>query len=171
MKNLLLAFIFGLLFFRFASPVLAEPIVAESSAITQKNTIPKDIRVKILQTFLRKQNSPLAEYAYEFILVADRYKLDWRLVPAISGVESTFGKKIPANSYNAYGWANGNYSFQSWKDSIEIVSRKLKNNYINKGAGSIAKIGKIYAPPSHTWVKKVKYFMRKIEPIPVEFTI
>ena len=52
--------------------------------------------------------------------------LDYRLVPAISGVESTFGKHIPDNSYNAYGWANGNYSLNPGKILLVVVSETLK---------------------------------------------
>ena len=98
---------------------------------------------------------------------------DWigEWVPAISGVESTFGKQIPYNSYNAYGWVNGDYSFKSWPDSIQVVSKTLKNNYIDKGAISIARISKIYAPPSKTWGSKVEYFEGKITPLPYSFDI
>ena len=102
---------------------------------------------------------------------ADKYGIDWRLVPAITGVESTFGKRIPANSFNAYGWANGDYRFSSWEESIEIVTKALREKYIDKGAASIAKIARRYAPPSTTWGAKVKFFMKKIEPLPVTLSL
>ena len=130
-----------------------------------------DYRVGKLEAYLESQKSPLADYAEEFIEYADTYDLDWRLVPAITGVESSFGKRIPANSYNAYGWANGEYRFSSWEDSIEHVSMTLKTKYIDKGAPSINKIGKRYAPPSSTWAGKVKYFMGKIDKYPVYFQL
>jgi len=130
-----------------------------------------DYRVYTLEKFLSQFNSPLTPYSSEFIEQADYYGIDYRLVPAISGVESTFGKRIPADSYNAYGWVNGNYSFKSWPDSIQVVSKTLKNNYIDKGAISIAKIAKIYAPPSTTWGVKVQYFVSKIDALPLSFDI
>jgi hypothetical protein len=130
-----------------------------------------DYRVYTLRKFLSQFNSPLTPYSSEFIREADYYGIDYRLVPAISGVESTFGKQIPTGSYNAYGWVNGNYSFKSWSDSIQIVSKTLKNNYIDKGAVSIAKIAKIYAPPSSTWGSKVAYFVSKIDTLPLSFDI
>ena len=61
-----------------------------------------DYRDYTLRKFLEKNSSPLTPYSPDFIKLADYYGLDWRLVPAISGVESTFGKHIPGNSYNAY---------------------------------------------------------------------
>lgn len=130
-----------------------------------------DYRIYTLRKFLNRFNSPLTPYSPEFIRTADYYGIDWRMVPAISGVESTFGKHIPVNSYNAYGWANGNYSFRSWPDSIQIVSKTLKENYVDKGAVSISKIAKIYAPPSTTWGRNVKYFVGKITPLPLSFDI
>lgn len=130
-----------------------------------------DYRVENLRNFLTKFNSPLIPYAKEFVDTADTYGLDYRLVPSITGVESTFGKQIPAKSFNAYGWANGNYTFKSWPDSIEIVSGTLRTKYIDKGAPTIAKIAKKYAPPSTTWATKVTYFVGKIDALPVSFDI
>lgn len=130
-----------------------------------------DFRVYVLRDYLESHNSPLSEYSEEFIEYADKNQLDYRLVPAISGVESTFGKRIPKNSYNAYGWANGEYAFKSWEDSIEHVSGTLRTKYIDKGAVSIWAISRRYAPPSRTWGFKVKYFMNKIDSLPVTFDL
>ncbi len=147
--------------------------IADSSA-TLKNTVSTkgfDFRVENLRSFLAEHNSPLTDYAEDFVEYADIYGLDYRLVPSISGVESTFGKRIPSKSYNAYGWANGNYSFKSWPDSISVVSSTLRTKYIDKGAPTIAKIAKRYAPPSTTWGSKVKYFLGKIDSLPLNFDI
>lgn len=130
-----------------------------------------DMRVTELKQYLESHNSPLAEYAEDFIKYSDQYGLDWRLVPAITGVESTFGKRIPYNSYNAYGWANGKYSFSSWEESIGHVSKTLAEKYIARGANTSSEIGRIYAPPSSTWSSKVEFFKNKIEPLPVEFAL
>lgn len=154
-----------------AASVSAEVPVVEASATLKKSRVKSDYRIEILRAYLTKHHSPLAEYADELVETADKYNIDWRLVPAISGVESTFGKRIPHNSFNAYGWANGAYKFKSWEDSIEIVTKTLREKYIDKGAPSIAKIARRYAPPSSTWAKNVKFFMNKIEPLPLAFTL
>ena len=153
------------------NPVRAQES-AEASASLRKNSLPGfDYRVEKLRSFLSNHNSPLANYAEDFVENADAYGLDYRLVPSISGVESTFGKRIPSSSYNAYGWANGNYSFKSWPDSIKIVSGTLRTKYIDKGAPTIAKIARRYAPPSNTWGGKVEYFIGKIDVLPLGFDI
>ena len=152
--------------------VSADVSVAESSAQLVGRTMAEtDYREEILRNYLEKHNSPLSAYSEVFISFADEYRLDWRLVPAITGVESTFGKRIPVDSYNAYGWANGVYSFESWEESIEVVSEALRENYIDRGAVSINDIARKYAPPSETWARNVKFFMNKIDPMPVSFSL
>lgn len=122
-----------------------------------------DPRKEILKKFLEFYRSPLSVYASYFVQISDKYEIDWKLIPAITGVESSFGKYLPSNSYNAYGWNNGKYVFKNWEESIEKVTFSLKEKYINQGLDSPYKIGPIYAPPSPTWAKKVVYFMDKIE--------
>ncbi len=147
-------------------------VVSDSGRLIEaRNDNNFDYRVFLLKNYLEKHNSPLAESSEDFIACADKYNIDWRFVPAISGVESTFGKRIPRNSFNAYGWANGNYYFKSWPDSIEIVSKTLREKYIDNGANSIDEIARIYAPPSSDWSWKVKWFMNEIDPMPLAFTL
>ena len=160
-------------FLNLAADTSADILVAEESAsLKVYNQIESiDTRVIRLEKYLNQFNSPLAKEAETFVKSSDKYQIDWRLVPAITGVESTFGKNIPNNSFNAFGWANGKYSFKTWEESIDIVSYALKEKYIDKGANTVDEIGRIYAPPSPTWSRKVKYFMEKIDSFPVEFTI
>lgn len=141
--------------------------VADDSAQMFSRISFPDQRVTRLEAYLKSHNSPLSEYAAVFVQTADKYELpDWRLVPAIAGVESTFGKAIPENSYNAYGWANGTHRFQSWEESIATVSKTLKSRYVDRGADTVEEIGRIYAPPSNTWAVKVRFFMREIGMFP-----
>lgn len=151
----------------FPQTTLASQNASRSSASLQTNLLTKgpDNRTKALRDFLEKYSSPLAPYSSAFIKVADNYRLDWRLVASISGVESTFGKHIPYNSYNGWGW--GIYGdniiyFSSWEEGIETVSKGLRENYLNKwGATNVYEIGRIYAA-SPRWPSNVTYFMEKI---------
>ncbi len=163
-----------LLFITFPAPADSAVILYDHlpiSEFVQINENPKDIRIQKLESYLSKFNSPLTEYSSYFIRYADEYQIDWRLVPAIAGVESTFGKRIPYNSYNAYGWNNGNYSFQSWEDSIEHVTKTIRIKYVDDGLNTVDKIGRRYCPPNPGWAWKVKYFMHKIDPYPIEFNL
>lgn len=124
-----------------------------------------DYRVRVLRGFLTQYNSPLAEHAQTFVESADTYNLDWRLVAAISGVESTFGKEIPYNSYNAWGWGiygENTLRFTSFGDGIETISKGLREQYIDTWkADTVYEIGSFYAA-SPTWAQRVEYFMEKM---------
>jgi hypothetical protein len=164
--------IYLVLFLFITAPRPVQAYVAENSAQIKKGEDAKtDTRKLILKSFLDKKQSPLTNYTEKIIQESDKNNLDWRLIPAITGVESSFGKRIPYNSYNAYGWANGNYSFNSWDNSIEIVSDTLNNKYVKRGARKITSIAKRYAPPSPTWASKVIYFVNQIDPSGLAFDI
>ncbi|OGH18682.1 MAG: hypothetical protein A3C22_00715 [Candidatus Levybacteria bacterium RIFCSPHIGHO2_02_FULL_37_10] len=125
-----------------------------------------DSRIKSLGEFLQKYNSPLSPFASDFVEIADKYELDWKLVAAISGVESTFGQQIPYNSFNGWGWGiygDNIIRFSSWNEGIETVSEGLRTQYIDKwGTEDVYEIGRFYAA-SPTWAQRVVYFMNLIE--------
>lgn len=162
-KKLSLVLIAFLAIFFLSQPAFAQEKIAVGSAMLEKPDLEVDKRVIKLEKFLETYDSPLAEYADKLVESADKYGLDWKLVPAITGVESTFGKQIPAGSYNAYGWANGAFYFQSWEQSIELVSKTLKEKYLERGLDTPYKMAPVYAPPSKTWAWKVIFFMNKID--------
>ena len=125
-----------------------------------------DHRVKILEGYLNEYNSPLATHARSFIESADKYDLDWKLLVSIAGLESSYGKHIPQNSHNGWGWGYNNGSvkhFENWDAAIEEISKGLRENYLfdNKESDPYI-IGPKYAA-SPTWAQRVTYFMNKIE--------
>lgn len=145
-----------------------EASVAGASAVPMAMVIAApDARVEQLEAYLTSMNSPMVDSAEHFVDEADRLDMDWKLVAAIAGVESTFGKHIPRNSYNAWGWGvftgtNDGIHFDSWNDGITQVSEGLRYKYIDKGAMTIDQMGRRYAA-SPTWSQKVKFFVNKIE--------
>lgn len=129
---------------------------------------PMDARVMQLQTYLKSHNSPLANDADVFIKKADEHRLDWRLVAAIAGAESTFGKHIPPGSYNAWGWgiptgSQSGIGFDTWAHGITTVSEGLAKNYYGRGAKTIYDVGWIYAANGISWGNSVSHFINKID--------
>lgn len=122
-----------------------------------------DPRTKILSAYFAKYNSPFQYHAEDFINAADTYGVDWKLVPAISGVESTFGKN--SYGYNAWGWGiygDQRLNFSSWKKGIFIVTEGLKKSYINDGLTNPTAMNRRYAA-SKTWGTRVNYFVNDLD--------
>ena len=129
-------------------------------------------RVEVLEKFLEKYNSPMTENAEAFIAVADKYGMDYRLLPAISCMESTCGNKIIPGTYNAWGWGiygNNVISFESFEEGIETVGKGIYEGYMQKGLDTPAKMAPIYTPPrSGHWLNGVTYFMNQMDDISAE---
>lgn len=146
--------------------VYAQNIVAQSSATLAgsfANTKPViDMRTRAIENVFKKYNSPIAAQAKTFVKYADAYGVDWKLLPSISGLESSFGVYLIAGSHNAYGWGGGHIYFDSWEDGIRTINQALRQNYIDKGASDVWSIGRIYAE-SPTWAVRVNSFMRQID--------
>ncbi|OGG16068.1 hypothetical protein A3D77_02015 [Candidatus Gottesmanbacteria bacterium RIFCSPHIGHO2_02_FULL_39_11] len=121
------------------------------------------IKIETVRKYLKKHNSELAAYSEKLVKEAEKNEIPWHLVAAISGVESTFCKRIPYESYNCWGWNNGNTYFKDYEDAITIVSTTLGKKYFGRGLDTPEKIAPVYAPPSHTWAGKVRWFMAQIE--------
>jgi len=128
--------------------------------------VKRDNRAVILQAYLQQYNSPLADHAKTLVQQADANNIDWRMVAAISGVESTWGEAIPPYSYNAWGYnvyGSNVRRFASWDDGITVVSTDLRQIYINeRGATNIYQIGATYAA-SPTWAARVQNNMDAID--------
>jgi len=168
MKHILYTIIALVIFAVSGGPVFAaQPDISDPSAGQVSDLVAADERPALLASYLTSKNSPLTAESAVFVREADRLGLNWKLVAAIAGVESTFGKRIPANSYNAWGWGvftgtNDGVHFTSWEDGITTVSEGLKTRYVDRGADTVDKIGRIYAA-SPAWSAKVKWMIGDIE--------
>ena len=121
----------------------------------------KDKRALRLAKFFRAKKSPFTPYAADFVKIADKYDLDWRLLPAISYLESQAGLLVPTGSYNPYGWNNGNFRFKSWVAATNYVAREIVARWSYLGEIDPWKIGKFYAA-SPTWSSRVSLYMAQI---------
>jgi hypothetical protein len=141
----------------------ASAVLVESNPFLDPNATETERRVEILGKYLESFNSPFAGSAETFVLTAKMHNLDWRLLPAITGTESTFGRRTAYLSNNPFGWAGGYYEFESWDESIEVVGKALREKYMDKwGAYTVEEIAPIYAPPSKVWSKNTRFFMNSI---------
>lgn len=144
----------------FAALPSAENVLGDS--ITSK-----DARVEIIKQFFAKYKSPLEPFASNVVGDADKYGLDYRLLPAIAMQESNLCQKIIVDSYNCWGF--GIYGkkvtrFESYPEAIDTVSKTLATNYIAGGLNTPEEIMKKYTPSSNgSWAYSVNYFMNLLQ--------
>ncbi len=121
--------------------------------------VPDETKVEKIRVYLESRNSPLAEYAEVFVRAADEHGIDYRIVVAISIIESGGGKKN-FKPYNAWGW--GKSGFSSWVEGINAVSAGI-GRYYSKGLNTPRLISYSYCPPSaDAWASKVQGVMNVI---------
>lgn len=119
-----------------------------------------DARLVRLQQFFEARDCPLREVAADFLSAADRYALDWRLLPSISMVESSGGKDYRNN--NVFGWDSPLQSFASVREGIHYVAAQLarSDRYKNKSID-----GKLRTyNPNPEYSGKVKAVMQALGP-------
>lgn len=128
-----------------------------------------DGRSLLVRNFLTDYGSPLASFSRNFIEVADKYQLDFRLLPAIAMQESIGGKKVIKDSNNPFGYGiYGNLviRFNTWEEAIERVGKALREDYLNQGLKTPTQIMAKYTPPSlakdGVWAKGVSSFMQQL---------
>lgn len=116
-------------------PFMAIPSVSLSSHIGSLDINPVtkvEISVNDLRTqkaekidsFFKRRSMPLEGTGMTFVLVAEKYGLDWRLLPAISIRESSGGKQACGN--NPFGWGSCKlHNFVSYEQAIESLGKNL----------------------------------------------
>ncbi len=169
MKNIILFAFLAAIIILIPQKTYAQEKASRSSANIKLFEFKKegnDYRVKVIEKYLTYYNSPMIDNADDFVYYADKYNLDWRLVLAISGVESTYGKRIPPYSYNGWGWGvygDNVIRFKSWEEGIETVSQGLRVKYMDKwGKKDINQIGSVYASSPH-WANSVNIHYNMIQ--------
>ena len=129
-----------------------------------------DARPVLISEFLETNGSPLKPYDYwgQFLTnLADKYRLDYRLLPSIAMQESNLCKKIPADTYNCLGLgihARGTWGFPSFEANFEKAAEILRKKYADQGLITPDEIQDKYTPQSNgSWEFAVNHFMDQLE--------
>ena len=134
------------------------------SGTTTAKAVEHDLRAEQLHAVLTKYNSPMVGLEDVLIETAEKYNLDWTLLAAIAGTESSFAKRMPANCINPYGWGiygDNKLCFESLQASIEGVAAGLASKY---NISSLESIARTYNSVStEGWTKHTRFFMNKIK--------
>lgn len=130
----------------------------------------EDARDQIIAKFLERYNSPMKPYDFygkKIVEIADRYEIDFRLLPAIAMQESNLCKTVnPGAPHNCLGFGihkSGTLDFDSYEDGFERAGRELKAYYIDRGLVTVEQIESKYTPSSNgSWASSVNQWMAEM---------
>jgi hypothetical protein len=102
----------------------------ENSVIATQEEVIRQEKAELVDKFFASYDAPLEGHGMKFVLEAEKNGIDYRLLPAISMIESTGGKQACKKVPNSvFGWGSCKISFKSIDESIEIVTRSLGGNH------------------------------------------
>lgn len=143
---------------------MACAILLLTSGTTPASAQMDDSRSAQMRVVLIKYNSPMIGLEDVMIKTAEKYDLDWTLMAAIAGTESSFAKRMPHQCINPYGWGiygGKKLCFESLEASIEGVASGLAKKY---NISTLESIARTYNKVStEGWIKHTRFFMHKIK--------
>lgn len=116
--------------------------------------------------YLTRKKSDLAPAAGTFISEGRKWNIDPRLIMAIAGAETTFGKHLCAKN-NAWNWFHKRTckpsEFPSYEEGIQTVTKFMRRSYVQRGYNTIPLIRARYcAEGCDNWTKLVSHFRDEI---------
>lgn len=125
-----------------------------------------DTRAARIEAYFGTWNLPLAKHSEFMVEMADKYDLDWRLIPAIGMRETTGGKFACYN--NPFGWGSCKIKFDTFEQAIETLARNLagenpRTEMYYKGKTSEEKLHFYNGTVIKTYVREVVKIMDRIE--------
>jgi hypothetical protein len=143
-------------------------VVVETQVIITPEEAIKKERAEKIDKFFAARNAPLEGYGMKFVQEAEENDLDWRLLAAISVIESNAGKQACKKATNSVlGYGSCKMNFKSIDESIETVSMKIGGNGGSRyyhDEMTLAQILRRYNSVIPTYYQKVTMVMKMIDP-------
>ncbi len=117
-------------------------------------------RAQKLEAFFEAHGCPRPFHARDYVDAADRYGVDYRILPAVSVRESTCGWYARRN--NRWGWASMRVGFRSVERGIHYITRQLAFGRYYRGKDVEGKL-RAYNPGHPRYVREVKQLMDEID--------
>jgi hypothetical protein len=121
--------------------------------------ITPDARVLRLERFFSRYQCPDPQHVFAYLRAADRYRLDYRILPAISFRETTCGLTEARN--NRWGYHPG-LGFSTVEEGIDYVARQLAQSPKYKGKTLRDKLYTYNPRPKYPG--EIQSIMRDIDP-------
>jgi hypothetical protein len=118
-----------------------------------------DERVVRLETFFTSYGCAKPHHAADYVRAADAFRIDYRVLPAISLLESTCGAYGRRN--NNWGWNSAHSAFESVPAGIAFVTSRLAVGPPYRDKALDQKL--LAYNPSPPYVRKIRRLMTLIE--------
>lgn len=138
---------------------LALVVSAYGNTVTENPSVLRDDRYDKLESFFKSFGCPAPHYVPEYLGAADSYAIDYRLLPAISVLESTCGVYQRLN--NRWGWDSARKGFTSFRAGLQYIARQLSQGRYYKDKSLEEKV-RTYNP-NPQYALQVRKLMLKIE--------
>lgn len=159
-------------------PFMAMPSTVLTTTLNLEMEIPETVvtveeisldekKAAAIDEYFKDRSMPLYGTGMTFVKTANKYSLDWTLLPAIAVRESSGGKA--KCGFNPFGWGSCKLSnFSSYEDAIETVGRNLggenpRTAKYYKDATSKQKLYHYNGTVVPTYPDEVIAIMKKIE--------
>lgn len=126
--------------------------LSNDSSSTNTMEIIRQERAEAIDSYYKARSMPLAGQGMNFVLISEKYGLDWRLLPAIAIRESSGGKAACYN--NPFGWGSCKIKFNNYREAMESVGKNL--------GGANPNTSRYYAGNSSK--QKLYYYNGTVEP-------
>ena len=142
----------------------ASLIILLTSGISPVKAIEPDMRAAKMRVVLARYNSPMLGLEEDLIRIAEENQLDWTMLAAIAGTESSFGKRMPHKCINPYGWGiygDNKLCFTTFLEAAEAVAHGLSTRYNTSSLESIARTYNTVSTDG--WLSHTRFFINKIK--------
>lgn len=146
---------------RTLAAVMGMALSATTAADLPVQSMPRpDPRIARLEKFFEIYRCPEPHYTSQYLGAADRYGLDYRLLPAVAIRETSCGKTANQRN-NLWGYHPGRQDFPSIEEGLEVIARRLAENSLYKGKTLSDKLFTYNPLPKYP--DEVAWIMRQIE--------
>ena len=132
---------------------------AYGNTVTENPAVLRDNRYDRLESFFQSFGCPAPHYVDEYVGAADSFAIDYRLLPAISVLESTCGVYQRLN--NRWGWDSARKGFSSFRAGLQYIARQLSEGRFYKNKSLEEKV-RVYNP-NPEYARQVRRLMLKID--------
>lgn len=139
------------------------PVPQSEPVSTEATVAPPDPRIAYLDSFFATHKCPYRNTT-AYLSSADKYSIDYRLLPALSIIEESCGVHNPGNNLFGYGSSTGLRKFPSIEAGIDFVASQLANGRYYKGKTLKQKLH-AYNSVNPQYYAKVTGLMNEIEKV------